>query len=201
MAVTENPWKAQTIKNAEAQIPLDNPITSLGGRVRIAIANFAIPAASPILIAGDLFFLAKLPSHAIVTSILCNWRDLSASVFTLDFGIYKADQDYVALNGGAYTGSGWHSSDTAGGGDNSGIANIEIWASDISAATSSNQLQHEAWFEKITNAHRAEQQLWELSGESSDPVTQYYVGAQCKTMSSVVTTAEDICFRVFYTID
>jgi len=227
-------YTSEAIEDQEAG--LDVPPSIKGGRVRVAMGRFIVPAGSAdgsaTFEGGDLFIFAKLPSYATIQRIWCSWDGTNFSGgTTMDVGLYYADHvrgglnggpwtdndDYVAagrpliktdilaVNGGVYHNSEWHSNDAGSGGtgDNTGVASIECHGGDLSMDVQMYYASGDMWFEKSGVHDRAADPIWkQAEGQRpKDPNINYYLAGQIKSHSGPTTAEGVLLFTVFFTTD
>ena len=166
-------FKSEIISNLEATPPVLNDISKHGGRVRIAMDNFALSAGVD---EDDILHMVKLPSYAVVCSIWMQWSDLASSgSVDIDVGLYNATTGVVV--------------------------DSDCFGTDISGSTISNTQKYEIILDNQANMAKFGDQLWAFAGETADTGDDYYVSLTIDAAASPDSGAEKIGFRIMYVID
>ncbi len=150
-----------------------SPVSQLGGRRRVITDNFEVAASE--MESTDIIVIARLPSHAVILSILIsNDAFDAASAITADLGIYETDGTVVDVD--AYA-----------------DANTILQAATAAPGT---ELRYTA----LSTVDTVGDRIWENGSESADPSAMRDIAI---TIDTAATTAQaaTLGYRIEYTID
>lgn len=151
-----------------------SPVAQLGGRMRVITDNFEVTTGQ--IEIGDIIVIARLPSHAVIHSMLMVSDALdTASALRVQLGIYETSGTVVDVD--AYA-----------------------TADDVFIAANNLPGEEFRYGKAITDPADMGERIWENGGESADPSAMRDIAW---TVSTAATTAAGgtIGYRIEYTID